>query len=204
MRKITKLLIATSNAGKIMELRALLSKYIFFEILTPAEIGILMIPEESGASYLENAQLKAEYYADRSRMAVLADDTGLEVDALDGQPGLYSARFSNLAGASDADRRRFLLQKLKGKPQPWHAHFICTAVLIDYLGNQHFATGRCEGQIISTERGKNGFGYDPVFLFPDLNKTMAELELEEKNRISHRARALHALAPYLSNLSDYA
>lgn len=195
-----KLLIATSNPGKVRELRALLSNF-NFEIVTPAEIGISTIPVETGATYLENALLKGIFYADHSRMTVLADDTGLEVDALDGQPGLYSARISTLEDSSDAERRRLLLQKLQGKPQPWHAHFTCTAVLIDCQGNQHSATGRCDGQIISTERGTNGFGYDPIFLFPDLNKTMAELELDQKNRISHRARALRALSPDLLNLS---
>ena len=202
MRNKVKLLIATSNSGKIRELRALLSNF-NFEILTPVEIGILTIPEETGTSYLENALLKGQFYTDQSRMAVLADDTGLEVDALDGQPGLYSARFSTLEDASDAERRRLLLQKLQEKPQPWHAHFTCTAVLIDNQGNQYSATGRCDGQIISTERGVNGFGYDPIFLFPDLNKTMAELEMDQKNRISHRARALHALSPDLLNLSRH-
>jgi len=200
MHNQIKLLIATSNPGKVRELRALLSNF-NFEIVTPIEIGISTIPEETGASYLENALLKGHFYADQSRMAVLVDDTGLEVDALDGQPGLYSARFSTLEEASDAERRLLLLQKLQSKPQPWHAHFTCTAVLIDYQGNQHPATGRCDGQIISTERGTNGFGYDPIFFFPDLNKTMAELELDQKNRISHRARAVHALSPYLLNLS---
>lgn len=200
MHNQKKLLIATSNPGKIRELRALLSNF-NFEILTPVEIGISTIPAETGSSYLENALLKGNFYSGHSRMAVLADDTGLEVDALDGQPGLYSARFSTLEDASDAERRKLLLHKLQSKPQPWHAHFTCTAVLIDYQGNQHSATGRCDGQIISTERGTNGFGYDPIFLFPELNKTMAELELNEKNRISHRARALHALSPDLLNLS---
>ena len=202
MHNKIKLLIATSNPGKVLELRALLSNF-NFKIVTPAELGISTIPEETGASYLENALLKAQFYADRSRMSVLADDTGLEVDALDGQPGLYSARFSTSEDASDAERRQLLLRKLKEKPQPWHAYFTCTAVLIDYQGNQHAATGCCEGQIISTERGLNGFGYDPIFLFPDLNKTMAELAMEQKNRISHRARALHALAPDLLNLSRH-
>lgn len=200
MHNKIKLLIATSNLGKVRELRALLSNF-NFEILTPVEIGISTIPEETGSSYLENALLKGQFYVDQSRMAVLADDTGLEVDALDGQPGLYSARFSTLEDASDAERRKLLLQKLQSKPQPWHAHFTCTAVLIDHQGDHHSATGRCDGQIISTERGTNGFGYDPIFLFPEINKTMAELELDQKNRISHRARALHALSPYLLNLS---
>lgn len=202
MHNSIKLLIATSNPGKVVELRALLSHF-NFEIVTPAELGISTTPEETADSYLGNALLKAQFYADQSRMAVLADDTGLEVDALDGQPGVYSARLSNFEDASDAERRQILLQKLRGKPQPWYAHFICTAVLMDGRGNQYAATGCCDGQIISTEHGMNGFGYDPIFLFPDLNKTMAELELEEKNRISHRARALRALSPDLLNLSHH-
>lgn len=195
------LLIATSNPGKKTELRALLSKFPFI-LLTPIELGIKDIPEETGATYQENALIKARYYYDVAHMPVLADDTGLEVDALDGQPGIHSARFSPNTNASDAERRKLLLQKLSGKPQPWSAHFICTAVLIDHEGKSYSATGRCNGRIISQERGTNGFGYDRLFYFPKLNKTMAELDLPQKNQISHRAHAIRMLSSELVKLAS--
>jgi XTP/dITP diphosphohydrolase len=199
MENKIKLLIATSNSGKIIELRDLLSQ-LPFQVILPKDIGILEAPKETGSTYLENAELKAKYYFGLSRMPVLADDTGLEVDALNGQPGLYSARFSSSKDAGDADRRQLLLEKLYGMPKPWTAHFTCTAVFINRQGQIHSATGRCEGEIVADERGNNGFGYDPIFYFPDLGKTMAELELDEKNLVSHRARAIQAIIPRLREL----
>jgi XTP/dITP diphosphohydrolase len=196
------LLVATSNPGKKTELLALLSEFPFI-LLTPKELGIKDIPKETGATYQENAMIKARYYHDFSRMPVLADDTGLEVDALNGQPGLFSARFSPDENAGDAERRKLLIQKLSGKPQPWSAHFTCTAVLIDQMGRAFSATGRCDGRIISLERGTNGFGYDPLFYFPELTKTMAELDLVQKNQISHRAQAIRALGPELMKLAAW-
>lgn len=197
----TNLLIATSNAGKKAELQALLSEY-QFRLVTPQEIGIQKIPPETGTSYLENAMLKARYYHGLSHLPVLADDTGLEVDALGGQPGLYSARFSPDENATDGERRELLLQKLSGKPKPWTAHFTCTAVLFDQHGVITSSSGRCDGFIIEVERGTNGFGYDAVFCFSELGKTMAELSLNQKNRISHRARAIQALDKELLKLSN--
>jgi XTP/dITP diphosphohydrolase len=193
-----KLLIATSNPGKIVELHALLSQ-LPVQLITPKELGITDIPRETGKTYFENALLKARYYFGLSGLPVLSDDTGLEVDALDGQPGLFSARFSPIKGASDADRRKILLEKLAGKPKPWKANFTCTAVFINSQSQFHSAIGRCEGEIIADERGQNGFGYDPVFYFPDLGKTMAELGFDQKNQISHRARAVQAILPELIN-----
>jgi XTP/dITP diphosphohydrolase len=133
-------------------------------------------------------------------LPTLADDSGLEVDLLGGQPGLHSARYSPIKNANDADRRKLLLEKLAGKPKPWGAHFKCTVAFINPIGEIFTATGQCNGEIIAEERGQNGFGYDPLFLFPQLGKTMAELDLQEKNMISHRALAIKAILPRLSRL----
>jgi XTP/dITP diphosphohydrolase len=157
---------------------------------------------EDGQTYQENAARKALAFARAAEMLSLADDSGLEVDALDGLPGLHSARFSPLKGASDQDRRRLLLQKLHGKPQPWQARFRCVVALGNAAGELWFAEGLCPGVIIPEERGQGGFGYDPVFLLPEFDKTMAELSLEEKNRLSHRARAVLAVRPILQKLAS--
>jgi XTP/dITP diphosphohydrolase len=194
-----KLLIATSNPGKIIEISALLSE-LPFELVFPKEMGIITTPEETGSTYKKNAVLKAQYYYKFSQLPTLADDSGLEVDLLEGQPGLYSARFSLIKNARDADRRKLLLEKLAGKPKPWGANFKCTVAFINSIGEIFSATGQCEGEIIAEERGKNGFGYDPLFLFPQLGKTMAELDLKEKNMISHRALAVKAILPQLSKI----
>ena len=194
-----KLLIATSNPGKIIEISALLSE-LPFELVFPSEMGIITTPEETGSTYKKNAVLKARYYYQSSHLPTLADDSGLEVDLLGGQPGLHSARFSPIKNARDADRRKLLLEKLTGKPKPWGAHFKCTVAFINPMREIFTATGQCDGEIIAEERGKNGFGYDPLFLFPQLGKTMAELDLQEKNMISHRALAIKAILPRLLRL----
>jgi XTP/dITP diphosphohydrolase len=197
-----KLLIATSNPGKIIEIRALL-KDLPVDLVIPKEFGILTAPDETGLTYLENAILKARAYYESSHFPTLADDTGLEVDRLGGQPGLHSARFSTIQNPRDADRRKLLLEKLAESPKPWTAHFICTVALANTRGEIFTATGQCDGEIIAEERGANGFGYDPLFFFPHLGKTMAELNLDEKNQISHRALAIKAIIPRLSGmLSD--
>jgi XTP/dITP diphosphohydrolase len=195
-----KILIATSNPGKTTEIRALL-KALAVDLITPKEMGILTIPEETGSTYAENAALKARFYFKVSHLPTLADDSGLELDLLGGQPGLHSARFSPNKNASDADRCKLLLDKLAGMPKPWMAHFICSAALIDEKGKIFTATGRCDGEIIAEERGTNGFGYDPLFLFPQSGKTMAELNLDEKNLISHRALAIKAIFPELLKIT---
>jgi XTP/dITP diphosphohydrolase len=199
MNNPLKLLIATSNPGKIIEISALLSE-LPIKLVFPKEIGLLTTPEETGSTYKKNALLKAHYYFEISQLPTLADDSGLEVDLLGGQPGLHSARYSPIKNANDADRRKLLLEKLAGKPKPWGAHFKCTVAFINPIGEIFTATGQCNGEIIAEERGLNGFGYDPLFLFPQLGKTMAELDLQEKNMISHRALAIKAILPRLSRL----
>ena len=193
---MSKLFIASTNRGKLKEIKALLRDFPL-TLVTPDMIGIDLEVEENGSSYSENAALKAVAYARASGLVTLADDSGLEVEALGGLPGLRSARFSTVPDATDADRRRYLLQQLQGHPQPWKAHFRCVVALSDPEGNVKFAQGECPGIIISDERGRNGFGYDPIFLLPELGLTMAELDMRKKNRLSHRARAIIAARPLL-------
>ena len=194
------ILIATTNRGKIVELCDLLPG---FQLLTPAEISLDMDVEETGSTYAENAALKASAFCRASGLIALADDSGLEVDALNGAPGLYSARFSPKPGATDADRRALLIERLAGYPRPWLAHFHCTvAIAIPGPDNPliHFASGDCPGEIIPIERGSNGFGYDPIFQLSELGHTMAELTRDEKNKLSHRALAVTAAIPLLERL----
>ena len=200
---MSKLLLATNNHGKLIEIQALLEALnLKANLVTPDQIGLQLKVAEDGETYAENAAKKAVAFAQASGLPTLADDSGLEVDALDGQPGIHSARFAPQTGASDADRRAYLLKQLQGKPRPWTAHFHCTVALLKPDGNSgkgrlQYAEGNCFGEIIPEERGKNGFGYDPIFLLPELRLTMAELPMEQKNRLSHRARAIRAAEPIL-------
>jgi XTP/dITP diphosphohydrolase len=196
---MNKLLIATNNKGKVQELQDLL-KSTGIELVTPADINLELEVEEDGATYAENATKKAAAFAHASGLISLADDSGLEVDALDGAPGLYSARYHPKPGAKDSDRRAYMLENLKNKPRPWTAHFHATIAISIPEKDVHIAEGNCYGEIIPQERGTGGFGYDPIFLLPELNKTMAELEMEEKNRLSHRARAVMNAIPILKKI----
>jgi XTP/dITP diphosphohydrolase len=196
---VKKLLIATNNKGKVIELQDLL-KDTGIDLITPADINLILEVEEDGTTYAENASKKATAFARASGLISLADDSGLEVDALDGAPGLYSARYHPRAGANDADRRAYMIENLKDKPHPWTAHFHATIVIATPNQDVYIVEGNCYGKIISEERGKGGFGYDPIFLFPELNKTMAELEMEEKNRLSHRAKAVMNAIPFLKKI----
>jgi XTP/dITP diphosphohydrolase len=183
-----KLLLATSNPGKIREYRLLLDG-LGYKITTLAEEGIAKIVTESGNNYEQNAQLKAITYAKLSQLTALADDSGLEVDALNGEPGVKSARFAGEA-ATDSERVNFLLAKLNGVPwQRRTAHFKCVIAIATPEGQTQVCYGECHGMIALEAKGKNGFGYDPIFFLPEIGKTMAELPLEMKNQISHRARA---------------
>ena len=189
--KGSSLLIATNNKGKVKELQDLL-KDTGIELVTPAQIDLDLDVIEDGQSYAENAAKKAVAFAQASGLISLADDSGLEVDALEGAPGLYSARYGSPDGRklSDAERRAFLIKNLQNKPRPWTARFHATIAVAVPNGETHLAEGFCAGEIIPEERGTGGFGYDPIFLLSELKKTMAELTMEEKNRLSHRARAV--------------
>lgn len=191
-----RLLLATLNSGKILELRALLEE-IDADLLTPQDIGLEIQVEEKGKTYAENAASKAKAFAKESGLLSLADDSGLEVHALAGAPGLFSARYAPKPRATDADRRAYLLEQLEPLPKPWLARFTCTAALVSPESEIQFTIGICKGMIIPQERGEHGFGYDPIFLIPTLDRTMAELELDEKNQISHRAQAIKSMIPIL-------
>jgi XTP/dITP diphosphohydrolase len=194
-----KLLLATSNAGKIREYRLLLNG-LGYQVTTLTEERIARMPTEPGNNYEQNARLKAAHYAKLSGLVTLADDSGLEVDALDGKPGVRSARFAG-ESATDAENVSLLLSKLKNVP--WEqrtAHFKCVIVIATPDGQSEACYGECHGLIALEPRGENGFGYDPIFFLPEIGKTMAELPLEVKNQISHRARASQAARKVLQRL----
>ena len=199
--RMPKLLLASANRGKIREYRSLLEN-LGYEIVTLADEGITTIPVESGDSYEQNATLKATTCAQSAGFTAVADDSGLEVDALNGEPGVYSARFAG-KGATDADRVRTLLARLKGVPwEKRSAHFKCVIAIATPKGVVTLCSGECHGVISLEPRGESGFGYDPVFYLPEMDKTMAELPMETKNEISHRARACQKARPELARLID--
>ena len=194
-----RLLVATRNQGKLRELADLLAD-VPFELVSLADVGIDVDVEETGVTFEDNAVLKAETYRDLSGMLTLADDSGLEVDALGGEPGVRSARYAG-PGATDADRVQLLLENLESTSEPSRsARFRCVIAIASPEGGTQLFSGSCQGRIVSEPRGENGFGYDPVFLFPDLGLTMAELTSEQKNAVSHRALAVSKAASALANL----
>ena len=196
-----KLLVATHNRGKLKEYQELFAG-LAFDLVTLDDLGIRDDIEETGATFAENARLKAVAHARQSGLLTLADDSGLEVDALGGEPGVRSKRYAG-EGASDAERVAFLLNKLREVPRGKRsARFRCAIVIASPRGETWEADGTCEGEIIFEPRGTNGFGYDPVFYFPERGATMAELSSEEKNRISHRARAAEDAREILKRLRD--
>ena len=183
-----KLLIATRNKGKKAEYAHILCD-LGTELLSLADLAVDTVIEEIGKTYAENALLKARSYAADTGLVTLADDSGLDVDALDGAPGIYSARYAG-KGASDRDRYQLLLRNLEGVPDERRtARFRCAIALVWPDGREVVVEGVCEGCIAHEPRGENGFGYDPVFFVPGYECTMAELPPEVKNRISHRACA---------------
>jgi XTP/dITP diphosphohydrolase len=192
---VRSLLIGSLNRGKQGEFQALLNG-LDLQVVFPQAFFLDFEIEETGTSYAENARLKAVAFAQASRMWTLADDSGLEVEALGGEPGPHSHRMAG-PGRTDADRRRVLLERLQTYPRPWPARFRCAAVLASPDGDIFTAEGGCPGEIIPEERGRGGFGYDPLFLVGALDRTMAELSLTEKNTVSHRARAVQAILPIL-------
>ena len=196
-----RLLVATGNPGKLTELRALLSE-LPVELVSPGELGINLDVTEDGDSYVDNAVKKAAAFAGAGGLVALADDTGLEVQALAGAPGLYSKRYLPNEEATDAERRAYLLRNLNGKPRPWRARFRAAVAVAAPGGTIHWAEGDCEGEIVPEERGSGGFGYDAVFLVAGTGLTMAELDLMTKNRISHRARAVLKAMPILRQLFE--
>ena len=193
-----RLLVATRNHGKLRELSDLLGS-VPFELVSLADAGIEVDVEETGHTFEDNAVLKAETYRDLSGMLTLADDSGLEVDALGGEPGVRSARYAG-PDATDSDRIQLLLKNLQSTPEAtWAAQFTCVIAIASPGEETRLFPGSCRGRIVREPRGENGFGYDPVFLFPDLGLTMAELTPEQKNEVSHRALAVRKAANALAS-----
>jgi XTP/dITP diphosphohydrolase len=178
-----RLVIATGNMGKLREYRELLAGVGLELIAFDSEV------DEVGETYAENARLKAEAATSRSGLAALGDDSGVEVEALGGFPGIRSARL----GPTQEERTAELLRRLEGKPRPWNARFVCTLALAEPGQPTQFFEGECSGEIVPEWRGEAGFGYDPVFLVPGTGKTFGEMPPEEKRLYSHRARAVRAL-----------
>jgi XTP/dITP diphosphohydrolase len=195
-----KLLLATNNQGKVREFTALLAG-IPFSITTPQEEGLSLSVEETGDTLEENASLKARAFSDASGLPALADDSGLFVDALGGEPGVRSARYAG-PDATDEQRVQLLLDRLKKVPEPGRtAVFRCTIAVATPAGAPQFANGECRGIISQRATGEKGFGYDPIFFIPELGKTMAELDSDVKNRISHRGKATVAARSILQVLA---
>jgi len=196
-----QLVLATRNEGKIRELAALLEPY-GFEVLSLNSFPELGEIVEDGATFKENAIIKATAVAKHTGLLALADDSGLEVDALGGAPGVYSSRFAG-EGKDDLANNRKLLELLAGVPAERRtARFQCVVALAWPDGSWRTSTGTCEGIITESPRGEGGFGYDPLFYVPEYGKTFAELDIAIKNKISHRAKALAGAVDILSKLKD--
>jgi len=200
VRQIT-LLLATYNQGKLLEITRLLAD-LPLQICDLSALPSILPVSETGETFTENATLKALGYAKQARLLTLADDSGLEVDALDGAPGVRSARYSH-EGASDADRISKLLLELSDVPDSERtARFVSVVVIANALDEViHISSGTCDGRIARTARGSNGFGYDPIFIPEGQVQTFAELPTSVKNRISHRARALAGAHQFLRSLT---
>ncbi|MBX5451195.1 MAG: RdgB/HAM1 family non-canonical purine NTP pyrophosphatase [Thermogemmatispora sp.] len=197
------LLLATANRDKLEELQALFTD-LPFRLVSPADIGLTLEVEETGQTFRENAELKAKAYAKAAGLLALADDSGLEIDALGGAPGVYSARFLGRDTPYE-ERFRVILQRLQGlPPERRTARFRCCIAIAEPWGYCRTVDGVIEGQIAEEPRGSNGFGYDPIFLVPELGKTTAELSPEEKHRISHRGRAAQLARRLLASWPPFA
>ncbi len=194
-----RILLATNNPGKVRELRALLEPR-GWSVLTPADRELVLDPEETGATYAENALIKARAFAAAANMGAIADDSGLEVDALDGRPGVRSARYGG-PGATFAHRIELLLTELAGVPEERRgARFRSVIAIAVPDGRAWLTDGTLEGTIGTAPRGTGGFGYDPIFVLAGRSETMAEIDEAEKNRISHRAIAVEQALALLSQL----
>jgi XTP/dITP diphosphohydrolase len=198
---MTRLLLATTNRGKIREYQSLLNG-LPFELVTPRDLSINIAVDESYPNYEDNASVKAKAYATASRLITLADDSGLEVDALGGEPGIRSARAAG-ESAGDKERIEHLLARIKGIPlEKRTAHFKCVIAIASPDGVIGLCHGECSGLIALEPRGENGFGYDPVFYLPELSQTIAELPLNIKNQISHRGKAAREAYCILEQLAE--
>ena len=210
-----KILLGTNNSHKITEFQQIFASVKEILFVSPREISLDLDVDETGSSYQENAVLKSETFAAASGLITLADDSGLEVNALNGAPGIYSARYGNLKQGTDKQRRDLLVQNLMQHPRPWTARFRCSIAIsipASHSGSPspynnltktktRVFNGVCPGKIVPDERGTGGFGYDPIFELEGRKHTMAELNSEEKNLVSHRGLAGQAAIPFLRELA---
>ena len=192
-----KYVLATHNPGKLKEMGAILAQF-GVEVVSPKDLGLTVDVEETGATFAENAMLKAKAICAAAKLPAIADDSGLCVDALNGGPGVYSARYGG-EGLDDKGRYMLLLNSMRGQPTR-AAHFACAIACVFPNGDELTAEGRCDGTIAFAPIGEGGFGYDPVFFVPELKKTFGQLTAEEKSAISHRGRAL---AVFVEKLETY-
>lgn len=193
-----RLVLASENDGKIAEFREALAG-LPWQLAAAREAGVMEFPDETGASYEENALIKAAHATLRSGLVSLADDSGLEVDALQGQPGVHTARFGG-PGLTNGERMAHLLQRIRKVPDAERtARFVAVIVVATPGGAVHTFRGESEGVILHGPRGVGGFGYDPIFFSPELGKSFAEASLEEKRGVSHRGRALAAFRAWVSS-----
>jgi XTP/dITP diphosphohydrolase len=191
-------LIATTNPGKLAEIRMVLEGAPE-RFLSLADFPKLPEPEETGATFAENAVLKARAYAAMTGMSTVAEDSGLEIDALGGEPGIHSARYP---GATYADRFANLYARLTHAPKPWTARFVCALAVADAGGTILFQSrGTIEGEIAGAPRGHHGFGYDPIFFYPPYGRTLGEVEGLEKLAVAHRGEAFRAFRAWLERTS---
>lgn len=190
-----KIIIASNNKGKIREFSEILTP-LGYDVISQGDAGFDIEVEETGSTFCENAGLKAKAVYEHCKASVIADDSGLEVDFLNGAPGVYSHRYAG-ENASDGDRCAKLLKELDGVPDNNRgAQFVCVICYIDESGKEHYIRGECRGKIGHIPLGENGFGYDPIFIYED--KSFAQISSDEKNKISHRAKAVEGLCRLLN------
>jgi len=190
----SELLIATTNPGKLSEIRTILDG-LSVRLRALDEFPPVPEPEETGGTFAENALIKARAYASMLRMPTVAEDSGLEIDALGGEPGIHSARYP---GATYADKFANLYARLKDAPRPWTARFVCELALVDAAGTPLFRSrGTIDGEIADAPRGSHGFGYDPIFRYPPYGMTLGEVQGGKKLAVAHRGEAFRALRAWL-------
>ena len=194
---IEELVIATANKGKIKEFRSLLIPQIS-NLLSIGDFDNIPKIEETGATFEENALIKARVVCGLTNKATISDDSGLQVLSLDNKPGIYSARYAG-EKATDSDNIKKLLDELSSEDNR-AARFVCCIAIVNPDGNEKIFSGTCEGEILKSRKGQGGFGYDPVFYFPQAKKTFAEMSLEQKSEFSHRAKAIKQLNNFLLTL----
>ena len=194
---MSELVVASGNKGKIVEITAALAA-LPVKVLSLADVGTPAEAEENGQTFEANAVLKATHYSLLTGKSCLADDSGLEVDALHGEPGVYSARYAGEDADDAANNRKLLAELADVSPERRSARFRCVLAYVTPQGVLLTAEGSCEGQILCESRGEGGFGYDPLFYVPSLGKTLAEMSLAEKNAVSHRGQALRNMAMKLA------